>query len=278
MKILLALFAFAILAFLAFLAFARNALKDRFEKDVSEILKNTAPIEGIYTEKDFENFPQAIREFVKQNGYLGKNKAKCMFIRFNDVDFYPRKKQKLVVNYSQCNIASKITRLAFIDAKLWKLPFCGYDFLDGKNAFMKVVVAKSFNVVDEKSDALAKGNFATYLAEVLFNPSAILNSGVKFKEIDPYAVEAKIEVEGIEVEGVLYFDQKYQIREFVCENRGMLQENGKIADMKWTAKCMDYKKNSQGINFPTKMQAVWNFPKEDFLYFDAKIDSVVFEN
>lgn len=35
---------------------------------------------------------------------------------------------------------------------------------------------------------------------------------------------------------------------------------------------MSYLKN--GINQPTKFQAVWNYPDEDFVYFDGVIDEV----
>lgn len=264
--------------FLVFMILPVKPLKGKFEKDVSSLLDSSEACEGVYTEADFASFPEAIREFVKRNGYIGKSKAKYMSLSFKNVDFCQTKERKLKIDYTQYNLASKIARLAFIDTSFFGLPFYGYDFLNGRDAFMKGVVAKCFQIFDEKGMALVKGNFATYLSETIFNPSAILMSGVVFTEIDAHSVSASLSDGDITISGTFYFNDNYEMTEFVCNNRTMVEEGSATRDLKWTAKCSEYAKTPEGINFPTKFQAVWNYPEGDLVYFDGKITSVVFGN
>ncbi|MEL3908240.1 MAG: hypothetical protein P1P64_04410 [Treponemataceae bacterium] len=266
-----------LLVFLIFMVLPIKPLKSKFKRDVKSLLDATEELEGVYTEEDFVAFPKAIQEFVKRNGYIGKKKAKYMSLCFKNVDFYQTKERKLKIDYTQYNFASKITRLAFIDTSFLGLPFYGYDFLDGREAFMKGVIAKCFPIFTERGKPLVKGNLVTYLAETIFNPSAMLNSGAVFTEVDAYTVLASLNESDITISGTFYFNDNYEMTKFVCNNRGML-ENGKSRDLKWTAKCGEYAKNSKGINFPTNLQAIWNYPEGDLVYFDGKIDSVVFGN
>lgn len=42
----------------------------------------------------------------------------------------------------------------------------------------------------------------------------------------------------------------------------------------WTAVCSNYQLSGSGIKYPTKFSAIWNYPDEDFIYFDGKISNV----
>ena len=43
-----------------------------------------------------------------------------------------------------------------------------------------------------------------------------------------------------------------------------------------SAICSDYQTSENGIKYPTKFQAVWNYPDEDVVYFDAIISEVAY--
>jgi len=42
----------------------------------------------------------------------------------------------------------------------------------------------------------------------------------------------------------------------------------------WSAICKDYQLTSNGVKYPTKFQAVWNYPDGDFVYFDGSISEI----
>lgn len=42
----------------------------------------------------------------------------------------------------------------------------------------------------------------------------------------------------------------------------------------WSALCNDYQLSPNGIKYPTKFQAVWNYSDGDFVYFDGVISEV----
>lgn len=50
--------------------------------------------------------------------------------------------------------------------------------------------------------------------------------------------------------------------------------DGNIEYIPWSALCSDYQFSESGIKHPTKFQAVWNYPDEDFVYFDGIINKV----
>jgi hypothetical protein len=46
----------------------------------------------------------------------------------------------------------------------------------------------------------------------------------------------------------------------------------------WSAICKDYQLASNGVKYPTKFQAVWNYPDGDFVYFDGSISEISYPN
>ena len=53
-------------------------------------------------------------------------------------------------------------------------------------------------------------------------------------------------------------------------------ESDDRGEVPWTAKCSGYVISESGIKHPTDMQAVWNYPDGDFIYFDGKIGSIIY--
>ena len=71
-------------------------------------------------------------------------------MEYKKVDFsLGQNRPKLKIDYSQVDFANAPVRLAFIDSKMFGIPFQGYDyFVNGKGG-MKGVLAKSFQLFDQ---------------------------------------------------------------------------------------------------------------------------------
>ena len=119
-----------------------------------------------------------------------------------------------------------------------------------------------------------KACLATFLAECLFAPSALLQDYVTFEEVSDYEVKATIQYAGQSASGIFTFNEQYEYVSFTTNDRAVTNTDGIMEYIPWSAVCGDYHVSESGIKYPTKFQAVWNYPDGDFVYFDGRISVV----
>lgn len=255
-----------------------SPMKNKFYRDLDNIARSNKWSEyKILREEDFKDYPQAIRFYIKNNGFLGKKAMNYMNINFKNIDFKQDKNKELLINYDQYNFAKEPVRLALIESSLALIPFEGYDsFIDGKGS-MKGMIGKAITIFDQKGMEMDKANLATYLAECLFIPSSLLNNNISFEQIDTYKVKAKMEYKSMVVNGIFTFNEKYEMISFQTNDRAMVKDDGSFEYIPWIANCSDYEVTEQGINLPKTMQAVWRYKDYDLIYFDGKIDEFIYK-
>ena len=61
---------------------------------------------------------------------------------------------------------------------------------------------------------------------------------------------------------------------FTTNDRAAANTDGTVEYIPWSALCGDYTVAKNGIKYPTKFQAVWNYSDGDFTYFDGTIDKI----
>lgn len=61
-------------------------------------------------------------------------------------------------------------------------------------------------------------------------------------------------------------------------NQIKMLEDGSMKYIPWSALCGEYRLYENGIKYPTKFQAVWNYTDEDFIYFDGHICKISYED
>ncbi|MDY3828915.1 MAG: DUF6544 family protein, partial [Clostridium sp.] len=64
---------------------------------------------------------------------------------------------------------------------------------------------------------------------------------------------------------------------FTTNDRAVSNTDGTMEYIPWSALCTEYKLSTDGILQPTKFQAVWNYPDDDFIYFDGTISKISYE-
>lgn len=249
-----------------------SALKKQFGNDIDRLTKeNRLETNGeVFTEKDFEHLPEAIQKYLKNSGYIGKEKMSCLKIEYKDVNFRTGQKgAKLKMDYTQYNFVKEPCRMALDDASMFGVPFQGYDYYENGKGGMKGVIGKLITLFDETGDEMDKACLVTFLAESLFVPTVLLQDYVTFEQISDHEVKGTITFKGKTVSGVFTFNEKYEMVSFTTTDR-------KDDKTPWTAICSDYEVSENGIKLPKVFKAVWNFTDEDFVYFDGKISSVTY--
>ena len=257
-----------------------SPFKNQFKKDLNKQIQLSESFlressKTVYTREDFESLPPLLRAYIEECGYIGSPRKSILQMEYKKVDFsLGQNRPKLKIDYSQVDFANAPVRLAFIDSKMFGVPFQGYDyFVNGKGG-MKGVLAKSFQLFDQTGEQMDKAALVTYLAEIIFLPEALLQNFVSFNQLDSHRVEACIEYKGVKASGVFHFNDAYEMFCFSTDERSQTASDGSVENIPWEAQCQEYKLYSDGIKRPSIFRAVWKYPDQDFIYFDGKISSV----
>lgn len=254
--------------------------KKSFSEDI-EALKKSNHLEEqgqIFKAEDFSHLPHVVQEYLKNCGYIGTHQMSYLKMEYYDVDFAQGKKgPKLKIDYTQYDFVSEPCRMALIDSSMFGVPFEGYDYYENGVGGMKGVIAKGITLFDQKGSDMDKACLATYLAECMFAPSILLQDYIAFEEISDYEVKATISYKGQTVSGIFTFNEQYEYISFKTNDRAVANNDGTMEYIPWTAQCGEYKISDNGIKYPTKFKAIWNYPDEDFVYFDGTISEVSYE-
>ena len=280
-KMILLLIIFALIVLVIFwFNIPYSPFKNQFKKDLNKQIHLSESFlqessKTVYTKEDFESLPPLLRAYIEECGYIGSPRKSVLKMEYMKVDFtLGQNRPKLKIDYTQVDFANIPIRLAFIDSKMFGVPFQGYDyFVNGKGG-MKGVLAKSFQLFDQTGEQMDKAALVTYLAEIIFLPGVLLQDFVSFNQLDSHRVEARIEYKGLKVCGIYHFNDAHEMIYFSTDERGQTSSDGSIENIPWEAQCREYKLYSDGIKRPSIFRAVWKYPDQDFIYFDGKISSV----
>ena len=135
-------------------------------------------------------------------------------------------------------------------------------------------IAKAITLFNQTGADMDKACLATFLAESLFAPTILLKDYIIFEEINDFEVRATISYKGQTASGIFNFNEQYEMISFTTNDRAVANTDGTVEYIPWSALCGDYTVAKNGIKYPTKFQAVWNYSDGDFTYFDGTIDKI----
>ena len=142
---------------------------------------------------------------------------------------------------------------------------------------MKGVIAKLFTLFHQTGDEMDRACLATFLAESMFVPTVLLQDYIKFEEVNDLQVRATISYYGQTVSGIFTFNEDHEMVSFTTDDRAVVDTDGTVEYVPWSALCSNYKVDDDEIRKPTLFQAVWNYPDGDFVYFDGKINEISYD-
>lgn len=265
-------------AMIVYFVIPASPMRTAFHRDMRRFSSDQKfSIDDVFTADDFADFPKAVQKFAQNSGLIGQPKMNYVKVTFQETDFKrSRTSNPLRISYTQYNFATRPTRLALIQTSMFGVPFEGYDYLKDGRGGMKGQLAKSITLFHERGQIMNKAALCTYLAESLLVPSALLNRSIDFEEISSREVRATITSQGTSASGIFKFNEDFMFECFYTEDRAAVSDDGTIEYIPWTANCSDYAVNKNGIIQPRRMSAIWNYPREDFTYFDGRVDDIVY--
>lgn len=248
--------------------------KKCFLNDVALLIQSQASysLNGTkyFSDEDIRKLPEPIQKYFVYCGWLGTPKMDYMKMTLKNVPFsLGRNKRTIKINYTQYNAAHTPDRIAYIESALFGIPFEGKDtFIHGTGS-MKGVLAKLFTIFNQKGAEMDQACLVTYLSETLLIPNAALQPFITWHYLDEHHVQATIFYKGIHATGIFTFNDEGRLESFTTSDREAVSMNGEKEKVNWTVYFKNYKTNHIGVKTPMKLQAIWNYPEGDLLYFDG---------
>ena len=244
-------------------------LKSTFNKQVEKGRMKNINEEEILNEEMIQDLPLQVKQFYRYIGYIGRRQSTQMRMYCRGADFIMdiKTNQLIKINYIE-EVFAQPTRFAFIDARLYGIPFQGLDqYTEGKGS-MKGVIAKMiqlFNVTGKKMDEAA---LATWLCEAIFLPKAMLNEKIQWQQMDDNRLKAIIEDGDLTVSATYEFDKEGRLMNATTDHRGITERDGSLTPTRWRITFGQYEK-FKDYYLPRSIKAMWQQDDGDFVYFNS---------
>ncbi len=247
----------------------QSVLQKRFARIQDLFVQNLEAEDGVFTLQELEGYPLPVQRFFTEGGFIGKQKMRALQATFTNVPFsLGRDKPTVEIDYTQLNAASVPLRYAYIDSRIYGLPFEGLDsFAEGKGS-MEGYLVKRFRLFNQMGSHMDKACLVTYLAEAFFLPTVALSDMIRWESIDETHAKATMKAYDTEVSGVFTFSKEGEMLRFTTDDRMAVTMDGAMERVPWSAECSDYVMQD-GMRIPTRLKATWHYQEGDLLYFDG---------
>jgi hypothetical protein len=123
---------------------------------------------------------------------------------------------------------------------------------------------------NDEGDEVYRGELARYLAEVIWNPDALLaNPVISWQALDDRTLSASIDHHGVPVTVRLCLDDQLDIVLVECDSRPMVAGQT-VRHLPWFARCGDHTEFG-GRRIPRQGEAGWRIDGRDFVYWRGKL-------
>jgi len=275
MWIFVGIFVFVAAVF-AFFQMPASKTKSDFQNSVDAKTANIQKQEGVFSEEDLFGLPAPVQRFFRHCGYLGTSKMAYTRASFRDVDFKMSEDKTVKIDYIQYNFVEKPERFAYIDSRVYGVPFEGFDSYENGSGSMKGTLGKVIPLFDQQGESMDKSCLVTVLAECFLAPGVALQDYISWEEIDDTHARATISYYDISASGVFTFNEKGEVISFRTADRTSVDMDGTVREAEWSAIYSDYKDNN-GIRQPSVLISIWHYPEGDYVYFNENKSEVLIE-
>lgn len=253
--------------FFIFFKISYSKLNSQFNQSVQTYLKKINKSKNFFTEEGLSTLPLPVKQYFIHCGYIGKPKMASMKVSCENVDFR-MENRLLTIGYTLYSFCDKPTRFAFIKTALFGIPFQGLDSYEDGFGRMKGVLGKLVTLFNQSGEKMNQACLATFLSECLLFPNAALQNYITWEEIDLLHAKATLLFDGFSVNGIFTFDENGLAQSFKTDDRYLSNSDGSMTSLRWTALFSNYVENN-GILQPKELQAIWNYPDKDVVYFSS---------
>lgn len=267
-----------IIILVAIVAFANWSFNRDVKIEIAEMLSKNVDKKEILTEEKISHLPSIIQKWLKNSGAVGKEMIHAVYLKQRgQMRMKPEQK-----NWYEANAEQWFTtdNPAFIwKVKVDMMPlvfFTGRDkFIDGKGN-MLIKILSLINIVNSSNnEKINQGTLQRYLGEIIWFPTAAVNSYIKWEEVDSLTAKATMTYNGTTGSAFFYFNANGDFVKFSTMRYMGSEKDSQLKE--WTITLNEYKVYD-GIKIPVKGEATWKLDYGDFTWYKLEIYNVEYNN
>lgn len=263
-----------IILLVAIVAFADWSFNRSVDKEISEMFSSVVDSKAILTEDKITHLPPVVQKWLRNSGAVGKEMIHSVRLK---------QKGQMKLKPEQENWYSAEAEQWFRTdnpAFIWKVKvdvmplvfFTGRDkFFDGKGSMLIKALSLVNIVISSDNEKINQGTLQRYLGELIWFPTAAVNSYIKWEEIDSLSVKATMTYKGTTGSAIFSFNENGEFVKFSA-----IRFMGSEADSQlkeWIITFNEYK-TYNGIKIPVKGEATWKLDEGDFTWYKLEIFDV----
>ena len=252
-------------------------MKQKFQKEVLTALYRTGSMNpGLINESDLSHLPRIVSKYLKNTGWIGKNKL------FNvRIVFEGRMRSKpgdSWMNFTsvQYNFFDIPTRIFLMKASKMGIPATGLHIYKDKQATMVIKIASLFKVVDAKGPEMNQGETLMVFNDMCcMAPGTLIEKNIQWEVLDPLTVRAKFTNEDLSVTSDLFFNENGDLVNFISNDKYESTDGKTYRNFPWSTPVKEYKV-IDGIKIPSFALTIFHKPEGDFCYGEFKLKEIEF--
>ena len=116
--------------------------------------------------------------------------------------------------------------------------------------------------------------WGTVLAEAMLAPSYALQPYASWQAVDAGCARARFTFGGVSVGGTFHFNDADECIRFDTEDRW--QDGRPPRKVPWSANLGAYRRDDDGLRFPTAVSATWHEPDAEFTYVEGTLQALTY--
>jgi hypothetical protein len=246
----------------------------KIDRETDKVLSKQIQSNKIIIDEKIKKLPEAIQKWVRNSGIIGKKMVNTVFLKKRG---YMRLKpeQKKWIKTEALQYFS-INQPAFI----WKvkmtvlgLPIVGRDlFMDGKGGMLIKIagIIPVVNIMNNKKIDIS--TIQRYLGEIVWFPSAVISSYIKWEEVDKHIVKGTMRYGDNRGSAFFHFNEKWEITKVIAYRYKEIEDK---QPKKWVAEVKKTEKIN-GVKIPIELEVSWILKNKKFTWYKFKIYDVIY--
>lgn len=266
---------FATFCILAGITVVNEYSNDQEFKHLTQKIITPISTTEIVTEQNLNDLPGPVKKYLTVAGIIGKNKINYAHILHTGSFRTETDGKWMNLNGEYFFGAEKIFFLW--SARIKTIPFLYIAVRDSyyeNQGRMYVKINSTYTIADSSGPYIDQSALGRYLGEMVFVPTAFLNSThLKWNTIDDQNAEAII-TDGPNKASCIFHFNDDGLPDIVKIVR-YRDINGKQEKANFVGHCGEYK-NFSGYLAPSRLEGTWSLPEGDFTYVKLEIKEITY--
>lgn len=267
--------AMAVPVALSLLALRNESLRSVYKREVAAGLAR-APRPPIVTEADLLQLPPLVQTYARRVGILGKPRVHNIRVRWHGHMRASPDAGWMKSRIEQYEFFDPATRLFFMEASRYGIPFEGLHIYQGPSATMRVRAMQLLDLVDARGPEMDRSETVTLFNDMcLLAPASLLGAAIDWQTLDEHRVRGVFTNAGHTVSAELTFDKDGDLVNFLSHDRDQSTDGKTYRRYPWSTPMSDYR-DYHGMRLASRGEAIWHEPTGPFVYGRLELEDIVF--